>query len=78
MEGCNCCQLSWGTWWEERVWLEQAEVLEVLGTTSFFLLVDGSQSKAVEAVASEQTCLHRAVAVMIGEPLVLVRRVDAR
>ena len=48
------------------------------GHDKFFPACRWLRNKAVEAVASEQSCLHKAVAVMIGEPLVLVRRVDAR
>ena len=47
MQRCNFCQLRWGTWWEEHVWLERRELVDTVGF--IYLLANGSERlKAVE------------------------------
>ena len=62
-------ELNWGTWWEEHVWLERAGVLG--------MVAQKARLRKLWPGPTDQTCPRKAMAVMIVETLVPVRREGA-
>lgn len=59
-------ELSWRTWWKEHVWLERAGVLG--------MVAQKARLRKLWPGPTDQTCPPKAMAVMIAETFVPVKR----